>query len=311
MTEVFEKRVLSSDGVHELVGTVYMPEGTPKGLFHVVHGMTEHIGRYDRFMRAVAEQGFICFGYDHLGHGRTALDESEFGYIARKDGWKRLAEDVSLFGETMKAEYGERLTYVLMGHSMGSFVVRTAAVTTFVPDKLVVMGTGGPNPASGVGLLLLKLIGFFKGQRSRSELVEKLIFGNYNDTFADENDPKSWLAKDPAVRSAYAGDPLSGFKFTISAHKDLIHLLRFSNNKSWAKKLDKSIPVLLVSGECDPVGDYGKGVRKVNEMLEDAGAQVTMKLYPDCRHEILNDYCGDEVYADILAFAKGDESAKA
>ncbi|MBO4584578.1 MAG: alpha/beta fold hydrolase [Clostridia bacterium] len=303
MINVIEKKVPSSDGVHELAGRVYLPEGEPKGLFHVVHGMTEHIGRYDRFMRAVAEAGFVCFGYDHLGHGHTAKDESELGFIAKKDGWKLLAEDVAVFADAMKAEYGEDLHYILMGHSMGSFVVRTAVETSFIPDRLVVMGTGGPNPSSGAAIALLKFIKLFRGGRAYSGFVEKLAFGKYNERFADENDPLSWLTKDKEIRRLNVEDKFCGFRFTVSALLDLVKLTAFCNKKKWFKNIDKSLPILLVSGTEDPVGAYGKGVKTVYERLKAAGAQVEMKLYENCRHEILNDTCKEETTADVLEFA--------
>ena len=303
MISVIEKRVPSCDGIHELAGKVYLPEDEPKGLFHVVHGMTEHIGRYDAFMRAAAEAGFVCFGYDHLGHGRTAKDDSELGFIADKDGWRLLAEDVAVFADAMRAEYGDELRYILLGHSMGSFVVRTAAETSFIPDRLVVMGTGGPNPAVGAGLALLGTLRLLRGGRSYSAFAEKLAFGKYNERFADENDPRSWLTKDTDVRATYSQDKFCTFRFTVSALRDLLKLTAFSNKKKWFKNIDKSLPILLVSGSDDPVGGYGKGVTAVFDRLKAAGAQAEMKLYENCRHEILNDTSRAEATADILEFA--------
>ena len=156
--KVIEKSVLSSDRIHELKGVIYLPQGTPKAFLHVVHGMTEHIGRYDGFMREMAAEGYIVFGYDNLGHGKTARNKQELGYIAKKDGWKRLANDVAVFSAAVKSEYGKTLPYYLMGHSMGSFIVRTAAKDYCMPDKLIIMGTGGKQAASGVGLAVIKTI---------------------------------------------------------------------------------------------------------------------------------------------------------
>ena len=303
MISVIEKKVPSCDGIHELAGKVCLPEGEPKGLFHVVHGMTEHIGRYDAFMRAAAEAGFICFGYDHLGHGRTAKDASELGFIAKKNGWKMLAEDVAGFADAMKTEYGDDLRYVLLGHSMGSFVVRTAVETTVIPDRLIVMGTGGPNPAAPAAIAYLSTVKFFRGGRSYSGLAEKIAFSTYNERFADENDPLSWLTKDVEVRRLNAEDEFCGFRFTVSAMRDLVKLNRFCNTKKWFRSIDRSLPILLVSGSEDPVGEYGKGVTTVYEKLKAAGAQAEMKLYENCRHEILNDTCREEVTADVLEFA--------
>ena len=120
-----EISVPSSDGLHMLKGVTYIPQGEIKGIFHLVHGMREYIGRYEHFLPFFAENGFVCVGYDHLGHGNTA-NEGELGFIAQKGGYKYLVEDVYRFAEHIKSEFPD-LPYILMGHSMGSVIVRLAA----------------------------------------------------------------------------------------------------------------------------------------------------------------------------------------
>ena len=301
---ILEKKVRSSDGVHDLAGRVYLPEGEPKAIFHVVHGMTEYLARYDGFMKTLADNGYLTFGYDNLGHGLTARDEAELGFIASKDGWKRLVDDVDVFASAIRAEYGEELPYILMGHSMGSFIVRLAAAKFDRQDKLIIMGTGGPNPAAGPGLALSKIVKAFKGERHRSKLIEDLAFSKYNERFKDEDDDNAWLSKDRELRNKYEKDKYCSYRFTVSAMADLISLNRASNDKNWARSMNKNKPVLLVSGTDDPVGEYGKGVRKVYDMLVSEGVKAEIKLYENCRHEILNDDCREEVIADILAFAE-------
>ena len=308
----FEKRefsVASSDGVHNLAGVVYLPEGEAKGFFHVVHGMTEHIGRYERFMSEMAEQGWICFGYDNLGHGHTANDDSELGFIAKKRGWELLAKDVKVFSDSVIAEYGkgkEGMPYCLMGHSMGSFIVRIAAERFVKPDRLIIMGTGGSNPLSPVGIALIEIIKLFKGEKHKSKLIGKLAFGDYNSRFDDasEEAPNPWLTTNKEIRSRYADDKFCSFKFTVSAMGDLFRLLQYSNRKAWYKKLPMDIPVLLVSGEDDPVGNYGKGVFEVYQKLKAKGHKVDCILYEGARHEILNDFTYETVKRDILSFCE-------
>jgi alpha-beta hydrolase superfamily lysophospholipase len=143
-----EKRMLyvpSSDGIHTLSGVVYIPDGEIKGLFQAVHGMTDHIARYDRILSDMANHGWLSFGYDHLGHGQTAIDDSELGFISERNGDDLLAHDVKVFADAVKEEYGDH-PYYLMGHSMGSFVVRMAVKKYTTPNKLIIMGTSGPNP---------------------------------------------------------------------------------------------------------------------------------------------------------------------
>ncbi len=302
--KIIEKSVRSSDKEHDLKGLVYLPETEPVGIFEVIHGMVEHIGRYDGFMKRMAEAGYITFAYDHLGHGKTARDGSELGYIAKKDGWQRLVDDVALFAASVKEEYGKELPFYLMGHSMGSFIVRLAAEQYDFHDKLIVMGTGGPNPIAGVGLAIIKMTKKIKGDRHISQFLEKTAFGKYNSRFEDENDPKSWLSTIVEERQKYKNDPFCSFYFTASAMEDLIKLNKLSNRKEWATSLNKDKPVLLVSGSDDPVGDYGKGVEAVRKMLSDAGVPVTCKIYDGCRHEVLNDVCREETINDILDFCK-------
>ncbi len=304
-----EYKVLSSNGVHQLAGVVYLPEVEPVGFFHVVHGMTEYIGRYERFMREMAENGWICFGYDHLGHGYTVNDASELGYIAKKDGWKLMVMDVHRYAEAAMAEFapeGKELPYVLMGHSMGSFIVRLATETCVHPDRLIIMGTGGPNPAAGAGLALIGLTKLLRGDHHISKLLDSIAFGSYNDRFGGgtPEDPNPWLTTDESIRKRYNADPLCTFKFTVSAMGDLITLTKESNRAQWYKNLPKDVPMLLVAGAEDPVGDYGKGVRYVHEHLQTAGINAACKIYEGARHEILNDFTYNDVVKDILAFCK-------
>lgn len=305
MIKIIDKEILSSDKTHMLKGKLYLPEGKPKGFFHMVHGMVEYIARFDPLMRRMAQAGYITFGYDHLGHGHTARDESELGFIAHEDGWERLVDDVFVFGNSIrKSMDGEGLPFILMGHSMGSFVVRLAAAKYNHYDKLIVMGTGGPNPAAGAGICLAGILKKLKGERGCSNLLYKMAFGAYNDHFKDEHDTLSWLSVDKENRDRYRVDPFCSYRFTNSAMQDLVRLNKACNEKSWFSSVDKKKPILLVAGSEDPVGDYGKGVTAVYDQLKAAGANVQMKLYEGYRHEILNDGCKDEVITDILAFVQ-------
>lgn len=301
MTSAYiSKFVPSTDGVHTLAGRVYLPEGQPKGLFHVVHGMTEHIPRYHDFMQEMAQAGYICFGYDHLGHGATARDDGELGFIAHRKGWQYLVDDVAAFASAVRSEYGEDLPYILMGHSMGSFIVRLAVTMGQKPHKLIVMGTGGPNPVAGAGLCVVALLKLFCGEKHISNLLQSMAFGSYNKGFESDG-PHGWLTTNAAVRDAYAQDKYCTFRFTVSAMGDLITLTKKCNEGKWFGQVDTHLPILLVSGSDDPVGGYGKGVETVCTRLQKKGVNVNMRLYQG-RHEILNDTCRHTVVTDILSF---------
>lgn len=297
-----EMRVLSSDGIHTLAGRVWLPDGQPRGLFQVVHGMVEHVGRYDAFLQEMAAEGYISFGHDNLGHGQTARNESELGFIAHRQGWKYLAQDVGVFADAVAAQYGPALPRFLMGHSMGAFIVRLAAAEEVRPEKLIVMGTGGPNPACPAGLALVRSLKVLRGERHISKLIYGLVFGSYNKRF-EKGDKTLWLTGDPAVREQYAADPYCSFRFTVSAMEDLLMLNQKANSGRWFATMGRrQIPTLLVSGGEDPVGGYGKGVQTVYHRLQKAGAPVRIRLYEGYRHEILNDASRGQVIGDIKAF---------
>ncbi len=300
-----EYKVPSCDGIHTLAGVLYIPDTAPLGYFHIVHGMTEYIDRYDTIMTELCERGYICFGYDNLGHGHTTRDKSELGYIASKGGDDLLCRDVKVFFDAVIAEYGA-LPYYLMGHSMGSFITRLAVEKYVKPDKYICMGTGGKNAAAGAGLVLIALVKLFKGERHISPLVQKLAFGNYNKHFGDEvkSNPSAWLTREPEALKKYHEDDYCNFKFTVSAMGDLVRLNKNSNRGAWYKNMPKDTPILLVSGDMDPVGNYGKGVTQVYEKLKARGCDVSIILYKGARHEILNDLTHDEVREDILNFLK-------
>ena len=224
MVSRIEKSILSADGIHQLAGTVYLPAGEPVGIFHMVHGMVEHKERYDELLTQIAACGWVCLAFDNLGHGASVSDESELGFIAEREGWKLLCEDVYAFGNEMKRVYGD-LPYVLAGHSMGSFIVRLTA--SRFPDlcgKLLVIGTGSKHPAAPLGLVMLDGIIRKEGERSYSDFAEKLSIGGYNDSFKNEEDALSWLNTLKTERDIYRADKLCTFRFTVSAMRDLVAL---------------------------------------------------------------------------------------
>ena len=293
-------KVLSSDGKNSIYYKVYEPAGETKGVIQVVHGMTEYIDRYDGFMRRAAEEGFLCFGHDHVGHGHTAPSDDELGFIASNDGCRVLINDVGVVANEVKSKYGFDKR-VLLGHSMGSFVVRMYSAEH--ADELcasVFMGTGGSNPAAGAGRTLAKIIKKLKGERYVSEFLDGMMFGSYNKK-TENLTGRDWLTKDVEIQKKYDADKFCNYKFSVSGIIDLLDLYIGANKADWYEKLNKELPVYVVSGKDDPVGNYGKGPEEVYEKLKKSGhTDVTLKLWNNDRHEILNETDKDEVMKELL-----------
>ncbi len=299
--KVVDKNILSSDKKNTLSGVMYIPEGDIRGIFHLVHGMTEYIGRYEPLFSALASEGYLCVGFDNLGHGNTAKVE-DLGFIASKNGWSYMVDDVKLFADSIKADY-PNLPYILMGHSMGSFITRVA-VSRYndLADKYICCGTAGSNPAAAAGLLLCNIIKAFRGERAVSPFLENIAFGSYNKRF-DGDTKYEWLTKDRQIIEAYSQDKYCTFHFTVSALKDLMKLLKLCNGKKCFNDTKHDLPILLIAGDMDPVGNYGKGVKQVYNNFKSNGKEnTTIILYENCRHEIHNDTCKEQMTKDILKF---------
>lgn len=296
----------SNDGVHLLNCKKYLPSGEIKGIFQLIHGMKEYIERYDSFLSFLCENGYICVTHDHLGHGKSVADNSELGFIASENGYNLLVDDCHLVTKQIKSEH-PNLPVFLLGHSMGSFVARLYAEKySFELAGLIIMGTAGKNPVSKIGLFLTDFVKKKKGERYFSKFIDGICFGSYNKKFKQERSRSSWITSDIEIQKKYQKDPFCKFNFSISAMHDLIMLIDLCNQRKHFNNFDKLLPVLLVSGSNDPVGNYGKGVKEVYANYKKAGVRrVLLKIYPGARHEILNDFSKETVYLDILGFIAG------
>lgn len=294
-------KVKSCDGINTLNVKIYIPNSEPLGIFQAVHGMTEHLERYDALLTTVCEKGYFCIIHDHLGHGKTAKEE-DLGYIAEKDGWKMLVDDVEEVYRAADKLYPCK-KHFLLGHSMGSFITRL--YTEKYGNHLsgyIIMGSGAGNPAAEAGLMLTRIIAKIKGDRYVSKFIYKMAFGGYNNKFSEPS-PYAWLSADTKNTEAYSKDKYCTFLFTVSAMNDLIRLNKESNRRKWFASLPQGLNILIMSGSDDPVGGHSAGVRKVYKKLQKQNKyNLSLKLYDGFRHEILNDFCKDEVISDIVSF---------
>lgn len=291
----------SVSGLADIHAASYLPEGEIKAVVQAVHGMAEHLERYEPFAEALCAEGIAFYINDHLGHGQSVSSASELGYFGEKDGWKYFVEDAHKLTGIIKAENPDK-PLIFFGHSMGSFVAR--AYSLKYADEIngvIYCGTAGPNPAAGAGIALTKIIAKIKGSHHRSKLIDKVGFGTYNSKFEGRT-AFDWLSRDNEQVDKYIADELCGFLFTARGYGDLFALLSYVSSKEWFEGLSKELPVLIISGAMDPVGEYSKGIDKVYNSLVQAGKKNIEKiLYPDARHEILNEKaCFAQVCNDVM-----------
>lgn len=297
----------SNDGMTRIGYTVWLPEGRPAGILQIAHGMAEHIGRYDRFACFLAEHGWLVAGNDHIGHGRSVRSEEDLGFFRQPDGLGCALEDMHSLRKLIREEWPEP-PYFLMGHSMGSFLAR-AYLQQYGQglSGCIIMGTGNP-PAAVVtaGLVLCQTKALAQGWRHRSKQVESIAIGSYNKSIPDPRTPCDWLTRDTKIVDEYIASPLCGFTFTLNGFDTLFSAIGQAISREGIRQIPKDLPLLLVSGEKDPVGGMGKEVRLACDALKNEGLRnVDLKLYPEDRHEILNELDHDRVDGDLLAWLTG------
>lgn len=290
----------SADGKHDIYSYYYRPvKSEPKAVIQLCHGMSEYIERYEPMIEWYAEHGYAVAGCDHLGHGRTA-SLKERGFFAEQNGWEYVTRDQRQMNRLIHEEWPDKPVF-FYGHSMGSFFARLYAMIW--PDTingLIISGTAGPSPMNKVGKDLATVISSVKGPHYISRMIVQANMGKYNDKIEDPVNSSAWLSRDDEVCIKYKHDLLCGFPFTASAYRDMLTVLCKVSSKKWFDTLDKDLPVLIVSGGMDPVGNYGEGVRKVFSGLIDAGQRdLTCQIWPEDRHEIHNELDKLDVYSFI------------
>ncbi|MBP5282409.1 MAG: alpha/beta hydrolase [Lachnospiraceae bacterium] len=294
----------SRDGIHKLYAVRYLPEGKPKAIVQIVHGMSEYVARYEDFAAFLTERGFLVTGEDHLGHGKSVPDGETYGYICSQDPATVMVRDVHRLKKMNQEKY-PGVPYFILGHSMGSYILRNYMFRYGTGIQgAIILGTGYENQTSvNFARGLTKCIQTIYGQKHLSHLLDKLVFGKYNEKITNPRTPSDWLSKDEEVVNRYRIDPLCGFSFTVNGYGTLFELLNRLYDKENLAKLPEKLPVLMASGDEDPVGAYGEGVKRAFESLKESGMKnVEMKLYPGDRHEILNELDKDQVMKDIAGW---------
>lgn len=294
----------SSTGKNKIHARMCVPDAEPRAIVQIIHGIAEYIDRYDEFMSFLADNGIIAVGTDHLGHGKSIESEEQTGFFAYDNGWDYVVRDEEVLRLAMHENYPE-LPIIVFGHSMGSFMARTLLIR--YPDAFnaaIISGTGNQDAALvNGGLFMGNLVTGLKGAHHYSKFLNNLAFGSYNKIYDNPKTEYDWLSRDEANVQKYIDDPLCGFIPSCSLFRDMMTGVKFITNKKNLTAMNKDMPVYFMSGDMDPVGECGKGVQKAyNNFLEAGMKDVSIKLYPGGRHEMLNEINKDEVYTDILAW---------
>ncbi|HIQ77265.1 MAG TPA: lysophospholipase [Candidatus Faecousia excrementipullorum] len=289
----------------------WLPEGEVKGVLQIVHGIAEHVGRYTDFAEYMNAMGYLVVAEDHMGHGRSVAAGQPYGYFY--GGWFSAVKDTHTLLMLTKKEY-PNVPYFLLGHSMGSFMTRTLLAR--YPDcgltGCILSGTGGMAPVVlKAGKKLLQQICRRRDETKPNPKLQRMAFGTYNMHIEHPRTPFDWLTRDKKIVDAYMEDPLCGFVASSGLFRDMITGMDYMQDKKNLAKMDKNLPVLFVSGKEDPVGSYGKGVEKAASSFREAGViHVSFRLYPLCRHELLNEINRLEIYKDLAEWIAETAASK-
>ncbi|MDD6057946.1 MAG: alpha/beta fold hydrolase [Clostridiales bacterium] len=307
MTREEQMSFLSKDGKTRIHAVRWTPEGgTYKAVLQLMHGMTEYIGRYRTFAEYMNSQGYLVVGHDHLGHGESITSESEWGYFSDKNPSDTVIADIHQLRMMVQKE-NPSLPYFMLGHSMGSYMLRKyLCIYAEGVSGAVIVGTGCvPEAVTKTGLAFVKFMAVFRGWHYRSRLMRSLSYSKpYHKYDLKRKDcENSWLSKNVENVREYYNDPRCTFIFTLNGYQGLLEAVLYSNRIENIRKMPKELPLFFVSGAEDPVGDLGEGVKKAYAMYQAAGLDdITYKLYENDRHEILNETDREQVFADIAAW---------
>ena len=291
----------SADGKTAIHAVEWRPEGHVRAVLQISHGVSEYILRYEPFAAYLTDRGYAVVGHDHLGHGTSVAPGGARLYFGPKGSWSWVVDDLYTRRQLAGRQF-PGVPYFLLGHSMGSFLARTYLIRyPGTVDAAVIMGTGQMSPALIAGGRAVAAAQARKvGEDHASPVVEKLAFGTYNKLFAPNRTAFDWLSLSQSNVDRYLEDPLCGETPSIGLFREMLGGLSFIAKPAHLKQMNLSTPVLFISGAMDPVGECGKGIRRAYRSFQKAGVRdVSLQLYPELRHEILNEDCRETVYEDV------------
>lgn len=302
------KKTFLSTSDEQLINYVqWIPEHPtpPKAILQIVHGMAEYIERYEEFANYLNQHNILIVGHDHLGHGESVTKEAPIhGYFSKGDSLAHLIGDVYTVTELTKQDY-PNIPYYIMGHSMGSFITRNYLKKySDNVDGAIIMGTGGKELGTYFIRPVTALLNIIVPKKT-NKLIDTLAFGSFGKNFPENDTPMCWLSLNQQNVESYHQDPLLGFTFTNNGFHTLFRLSAQANKNNWYKNIRKDLPILLISGQDDPVGQYGNGPTGIAaDLTKKKFDHVNLILYPQLRHEILNEDNRRMVMRDITNWLK-------
>jgi alpha-beta hydrolase superfamily lysophospholipase len=293
----------AADGLR-LQGYRWAPEGTPRAIVQIAHGMSEHAGRYADLATRLAAKGYLAVAHDHRGHGKSIRPGDEPGHMADENGWSKAVDDLHRVGRHAAAEH-PRLPLVLFGHSMGSFMSQQLSFT--YPDDIAALAlsasNGKPPPIALAGRGIARVERMRLGKRGKSKLMDKLSFQDFNSHFRPTRTPFDWISRDEKAVDEYTQDAMCGFMCTVQTWIDLLDALPALTRPENLARIRKDLPIYCFSGDCDPVGLMGKGLLRLIDAYKSAGlCDVEYKLYEGARHELLHETNREEAITGLLSW---------
>ncbi|PFR32625.1 MULTISPECIES: alpha/beta fold hydrolase [Bacillus cereus group] len=281
----------------------WLPESELRGIVQIAHGMTEHAGVYTECIAALLKAGYGVYAHDHRGHGKTVKNEEDYGHFEPNVGWSQAVADIIFVSGLIRSEHTCPL--FLLGHSMGSFLSRRAVqLRGELYDGFLISGTGGnPGFLGVIGHKVATVEMKLRGAKTKSPMLNFLSFGNFNSNFKPNRTKFDWLSSDTNQVDRYIEDPLCGFICSTSFYRELFNGVLEVNRLEEYEKTPKDLPIHIFSGDRDPVGDMGKGVKEVYDMYKRCGVKdVTLRLYENGRHEMFHEVNRDEVFEDLISW---------
>jgi len=311
--EVQSLSYLSANGMHTIHAVLWSDSSrteAPRGIVQFVHGMAEHIGRYDDLARFLVAHGFAVCGNDHIGHGKSVPDKSYWGVMPLRGGPQILVDDVHALRTSMQERFGQEVPYFIYGHSMGSFIAR-AYIASYADGLAgtILSGTAN-NPARACQLAgyLARRHARKHGIDSQNALIQSMADGAYSSAVKNARTSYDWLSHDESVVDTYIADEMSGFPFKVGGYATLMDLCEFVGLDKSIDPVPLDLPIYLIAGAEDPVGSNGKGVREVYQRyVKNGSTDIELRIYENMRHEVHNEINKDMVYNDVLTWLEGRE----